>query len=74
MTYCIGTGQAEHLTTYKSFIDNYNDADPACTLRDKRSISSIIIITNHIATHWEISKQLEPTSVTTSAESCSADK
>eukprot|EP00957_Ditylum_brightwellii_P134403 10246565-Ditylum_brightwellii.AAC.1 len=58
----------------KSFFENYNDADLAQDVRDRKSTSSIAIITNKVVTHLKISKQPEPTGATASAELCSADK
>eukprot|EP00957_Ditylum_brightwellii_P171974 13093535-Ditylum_brightwellii.AAC.1 len=61
-----GNGQAEYLRQYKSFIIIYLDADLARALRDRRSTTSIALLTNGAATHWNISKQGEPTGATTS--------
>eukprot|EP00957_Ditylum_brightwellii_P196079 14939412-Ditylum_brightwellii.AAC.1 len=46
----------------------YSDADLARELRERRSTISIALFTNGVATHWDISKQGEPTGDTTSAE------
>eukprot|EP00957_Ditylum_brightwellii_P070597 5363846-Ditylum_brightwellii.AAC.1 len=46
----------------------YSDADLARELRERRSTTSITLLTNGVATHWDISKQGEPTGATTSAE------
>ena len=46
----------------------YSDADLARELRERRSTTSIALLTNGIATHWDISKQGELTGATTSAE------
>eukprot|EP00957_Ditylum_brightwellii_P095580 7280587-Ditylum_brightwellii.AAC.1 len=67
-------GQAEYLAMYKSFFENYDGVDLIHGLRDRRSISSIVITTNQVATHLEIFKQSEPTGATTSAELYSSDK
>eukprot|EP00957_Ditylum_brightwellii_P010690 809325-Ditylum_brightwellii.AAC.1 len=56
-----GGGKAEHLKQYKSFLDAYTDAVLARELRERRSTNSIALLTNGVATHWEISKQPEPT-------------
>eukprot|EP00957_Ditylum_brightwellii_P001352 105795-Ditylum_brightwellii.AAC.1 len=53
---------------YKPFFGNYYDTDLDWDLRDRRFTSSIIIATNKVATHYEISKQPEPTGATASAE------
>ena len=63
-----GNGKAEYLKQYKSFIDMYSDADLARELRERRSTTSIALLTNGVATHWNISKQSEPTGATSSAE------
>eukprot|EP00957_Ditylum_brightwellii_P018839 1415870-Ditylum_brightwellii.AAC.1 len=63
-----GNGKAEYLKQYKSFITIYSDADLARELRERRSSTSIALLTNGVATHWDISKQSEPTGATTSAE------
>eukprot|EP00957_Ditylum_brightwellii_P000606 47121-Ditylum_brightwellii.AAC.1 len=60
-----GAGQVEYLVKYKSFFENYDDANLAHNLRDLRSASSIIITTNQVATHWEIYEQSEPTDAIT---------
>eukprot|EP00957_Ditylum_brightwellii_P071100 5403965-Ditylum_brightwellii.AAC.1 len=52
-----GHGQAEYLKQYKSFINMYSNADLERELRERRSTASIILLTNGIATHWDISKQ-----------------
>eukprot|EP00957_Ditylum_brightwellii_P141027 10743952-Ditylum_brightwellii.AAC.1 len=59
---------------HKSFFENYDDADLAHNLRDRKSTFSIVITTNQVATHWKISKQPGPADTTTSAELCSGDK
>eukprot|EP00957_Ditylum_brightwellii_P107583 8207974-Ditylum_brightwellii.AAC.1 len=59
---------------YKSFFENCDDADLTHDLRDRRSTSSIVITTNQVATHWEISKQPELAGSTIIAELCSAEK
>eukprot|EP00957_Ditylum_brightwellii_P068431 5195705-Ditylum_brightwellii.AAC.1 len=69
-----GAGQVEYFTMYQSFFENYDNDNLAQDLRERRSISSIVITANQVAEHWEISKQPEPTGATTSAELCSADK
>eukprot|EP00957_Ditylum_brightwellii_P150505 11460540-Ditylum_brightwellii.AAC.1 len=46
----------------------YSDADLARELRERISITSIALLTNGVATHWDISKLGEPTGATTSAE------
>eukprot|EP00957_Ditylum_brightwellii_P190089 14471497-Ditylum_brightwellii.AAC.1 len=46
----------------------YSDADLARELRERRSTTSIDLLTNGVATHWDISKQGEPIGATTSAE------
>eukprot|EP00957_Ditylum_brightwellii_P138316 10541949-Ditylum_brightwellii.AAC.1 len=46
----------------------YSDADLARELRKRRSTTSIALLTNGIAIHWDISKQGEPTGATSSAE------
>eukprot|EP00957_Ditylum_brightwellii_P038655 2922201-Ditylum_brightwellii.AAC.1 len=46
----------------------YLDADLARELRERRSTTSIALLTNGAATYWDISKQGEPTGTTTSAE------
>eukprot|EP00957_Ditylum_brightwellii_P051880 3935042-Ditylum_brightwellii.AAC.1 len=63
-----GNGQAEYLKQYKSFITMYSDADLARELRERRSTTSISLLTNGVATHWDISNQGEPTDATVSAE------
>eukprot|EP00957_Ditylum_brightwellii_P034233 2595627-Ditylum_brightwellii.AAC.1 len=61
-------GKAEYLKHYKSFLEAYTDADLAQELQERRSTTSIALFTNGVATHWEISKQSEPTGATSSAE------
>eukprot|EP00957_Ditylum_brightwellii_P001678 130068-Ditylum_brightwellii.AAC.1 len=61
-------GRAECLKQHKSFITMYSDADLTRELRERRSTASIALLTNGFATHWDISKQGEPTGATTSAE------
>eukprot|EP00957_Ditylum_brightwellii_P104573 7968478-Ditylum_brightwellii.AAC.1 len=63
-----GNGQAEYLKQFKSFITMYSDSDLARYLRERRSTTSIALLTNSVATHWDISKQGEPTGATTSVE------
>eukprot|EP00957_Ditylum_brightwellii_P013471 1016712-Ditylum_brightwellii.AAC.1 len=46
----------------------YSDVDLARELRERRSTTSIALLTNGVATHWDIPKQGEPTGVTTSAK------
>eukprot|EP00957_Ditylum_brightwellii_P014581 1098599-Ditylum_brightwellii.AAC.1 len=46
----------------------YSDAELARGLREMRSTISIALLTNGVATHWDISKQGESTGATTSAE------
>eukprot|EP00957_Ditylum_brightwellii_P092981 7079541-Ditylum_brightwellii.AAC.1 len=46
----------------------YSDADLARELRERISTTSIALLTNGVAAHWDISKQGEPTGATTSAE------
>ena len=74
MTCHFGAGQVEYLTMNQSFFQIYDTANLAQDLRGRRSNSSIVITANQVATHWEISKQPEPTGATTSADLCSADK
>eukprot|EP00957_Ditylum_brightwellii_P203198 15333618-Ditylum_brightwellii.AAC.2 len=74
MTYHFGAGWTEYLTMYTYLLKNYDDADLAQDLKDKKSTSSIVITINQVAINWKISKQLEPTGVTTSGELCSAVK
>eukprot|EP00957_Ditylum_brightwellii_P095848 7302756-Ditylum_brightwellii.AAC.1 len=62
-----GNGQAEYLKKYKSFITMYSDADLAREVRERRSTTSIALLINGVATHWDISKQGEPTGATTNA-------
>eukprot|EP00957_Ditylum_brightwellii_P121453 9262660-Ditylum_brightwellii.AAC.1 len=45
-----------------------SDADLARVLRERRSTTSIALLTNSVATNWDISKQGEPTGATTGAE------
>eukprot|EP00957_Ditylum_brightwellii_P039825 3015395-Ditylum_brightwellii.AAC.1 len=61
-------GKAEFLKQYKPFITMYSDADLDRESRERRSTTSIALLTNGIANHWDISKQGEPTGVTTIAE------
>eukprot|EP00957_Ditylum_brightwellii_P209603 15362422-Ditylum_brightwellii.AAC.2 len=63
-----GNSQGEYLKHYKSFITMYSDEDLAREQREKRSITLIALLTSGVATHWDISKQGEPTSATTSTE------
>eukprot|EP00957_Ditylum_brightwellii_P000701 55328-Ditylum_brightwellii.AAC.1 len=63
-----GNGKAKYLKQYKSFITMYSDADLARALRERRSTTSIALLTNGVATRWDISKHGEPTGATTSAE------
>eukprot|EP00957_Ditylum_brightwellii_P089398 6806968-Ditylum_brightwellii.AAC.1 len=63
-----GGGKAEYLKQYKSFLEAYTDADLARELRERRSSPSIALLTNGVATHWEISKQSESIGATSSAE------
>eukprot|EP00957_Ditylum_brightwellii_P074054 5626981-Ditylum_brightwellii.AAC.1 len=63
-----GGGKADFLKQYKSFLETYTDADLARELRERRSTTSIALLTNGVVTHWEISKQAEPTGATSSAE------
>eukprot|EP00957_Ditylum_brightwellii_P056554 4287695-Ditylum_brightwellii.AAC.1 len=63
-----GSGQAEYLKQYKSFITMYSDADLARESRERRSTTSIVLLTYGVATHWDISKQGEPTGATTRKE------
>eukprot|EP00957_Ditylum_brightwellii_P172956 13168048-Ditylum_brightwellii.AAC.1 len=51
-----GNGQAEYLKQHKSFITMYKDANLARELRERRSPTSIALLTNGVATHWDISK------------------
>eukprot|EP00957_Ditylum_brightwellii_P081864 6227167-Ditylum_brightwellii.AAC.1 len=46
----------------------YSDADLARELRERRPTTSIALLTDGVATHWDISKQGEPTGATNSAE------
>eukprot|EP00957_Ditylum_brightwellii_P139127 10604894-Ditylum_brightwellii.AAC.1 len=46
----------------------YSDADLARELGERRSTTSISLLTNGVVTHWGISKQGEPTDTTTSTE------
>eukprot|EP00957_Ditylum_brightwellii_P064732 4912847-Ditylum_brightwellii.AAC.1 len=46
----------------------HSDTDIARELRERRLTTSIAIVTNGKATHWDISKQGKPTGATTSAE------
>eukprot|EP00957_Ditylum_brightwellii_P145607 11086589-Ditylum_brightwellii.AAC.1 len=50
-------GQGEYLKQFKSFITMYSDADLARDLRERRSTTSIALLINGVATHWDISKQ-----------------
>eukprot|EP00957_Ditylum_brightwellii_P056743 4300266-Ditylum_brightwellii.AAC.1 len=59
---------------YEYFFAKYDDADLAQDLRYRRSASFILIITNQVATHWEISKQHKLTGVASSSELCIAYK
>eukprot|EP00957_Ditylum_brightwellii_P049743 3772445-Ditylum_brightwellii.AAC.1 len=43
-------------------------ADLARELRERRSTTSLTPLTNRVTTHWDISKQSEPTGTTTSTE------
>eukprot|EP00957_Ditylum_brightwellii_P169397 12892996-Ditylum_brightwellii.AAC.1 len=52
----------------------YSDADLARELRERRSTISIALLTNDVATHWDISKHGKPTGATTSAESFALHK
>eukprot|EP00957_Ditylum_brightwellii_P009519 718464-Ditylum_brightwellii.AAC.1 len=61
-------GKAEYLKQYKSFLEAYTNADLARELRERRSTTSIALLTNGVATHWETSKQSEPTGATFSAK------
>eukprot|EP00957_Ditylum_brightwellii_P021793 1644388-Ditylum_brightwellii.AAC.1 len=63
-----GNGKAEFLKQYKSFITMYSDADLARYLRERRSTTSIALLTNGVTTHWDISKQGKPIGAITSAE------
>eukprot|EP00957_Ditylum_brightwellii_P056981 4318416-Ditylum_brightwellii.AAC.1 len=63
-----GNGRAEYLKQYKSFTTMYSDTDLARELRERRSTISFALLTNGLTTYWDISKQGEPTSATTSAE------
>eukprot|EP00957_Ditylum_brightwellii_P203879 15336637-Ditylum_brightwellii.AAC.1 len=46
----------------------YSDADLARELRERISTTYIALLTNGVATHWDILKQGEPTCAITSAE------
>eukprot|EP00957_Ditylum_brightwellii_P129487 9877141-Ditylum_brightwellii.AAC.1 len=46
----------------------YSDADLARELRERRSTTSIALLTNSVATYWDISKQGKPTGATTRPE------
>eukprot|EP00957_Ditylum_brightwellii_P131904 10058501-Ditylum_brightwellii.AAC.1 len=46
----------------------YSDADLSRELRERRSTTSISLLTNGVATYWDISKQSKPTGATNSAE------
>eukprot|EP00957_Ditylum_brightwellii_P197299 15031554-Ditylum_brightwellii.AAC.2 len=61
-------GQAEYLKQYKSFITMYSDADLARKLRERRSSTSLALLTNGVVTHWDISKEGELTGATASTE------
>eukprot|EP00957_Ditylum_brightwellii_P091181 6942117-Ditylum_brightwellii.AAC.1 len=63
-----GNGKAEYLKQYKSLITMYSDADLARELRELGSTKSTALLTNGISTHWDFSKQGEPTGATTSTE------
>eukprot|EP00957_Ditylum_brightwellii_P184837 14078061-Ditylum_brightwellii.AAC.1 len=63
-----GNGKTEFLKQYKSFITMYLDADLAIELRERRSTTSIALLTNGVATNWDISRQGEPTGATTSTK------
>eukprot|EP00957_Ditylum_brightwellii_P075584 5744924-Ditylum_brightwellii.AAC.1 len=63
-----GNGQAEYLKHYKSFITMYSDVDLPRELRERRSTTSIALLANGVATHWDISKQGKPTGAITIAE------
>eukprot|EP00957_Ditylum_brightwellii_P043264 3278555-Ditylum_brightwellii.AAC.1 len=63
-----GNGQVEYLKQYRSFITMYSVADLARELREMRSTTSIALLKNGVATHWDIFKQGETTGVTTSTE------
>eukprot|EP00957_Ditylum_brightwellii_P157286 11970136-Ditylum_brightwellii.AAC.1 len=63
-----GSGKAEYPKQYKPFIAMYSDADLARESRESISTTSIVFLTNGVATHWDISKQGKPTRATTSAE------
>eukprot|EP00957_Ditylum_brightwellii_P093333 7107357-Ditylum_brightwellii.AAC.1 len=60
--------QAEYLQQYKSFITIYSDVDLARELRERRSTTSIDLLTNGVATHLDIFNQGEPTGATTNVE------
>eukprot|EP00957_Ditylum_brightwellii_P015866 1195000-Ditylum_brightwellii.AAC.1 len=51
-----GSGKAEYLKQYKSFIAMYSDRDLSRELRERRSTTSIALLTNDVASYWDISK------------------
>eukprot|EP00957_Ditylum_brightwellii_P025032 1894175-Ditylum_brightwellii.AAC.1 len=44
----------------------YTDADLKRELRERQSTTSLALLTNGVATHWDISKQSEQTGAITS--------
>eukprot|EP00957_Ditylum_brightwellii_P014336 1078946-Ditylum_brightwellii.AAC.1 len=52
----------------------YSDTDLTRELKERRSTTSIALLTSGVPTHWDISKQDEPTGATTSAESFALHK
>eukprot|EP00957_Ditylum_brightwellii_P030892 2340920-Ditylum_brightwellii.AAC.2 len=60
-------GKVEYFKKYNFFIALYSDADLAREFRERRSTTSITLLTNGVATHWDISKQGKPIGATTSA-------
>eukprot|EP00957_Ditylum_brightwellii_P034170 2589335-Ditylum_brightwellii.AAC.1 len=63
-----GGGKAEYLKQYTSFLEAYTDADLAKRLWERRSTTSIALLTNGVTIHLEIFKQSKPTGATSSAE------
>eukprot|EP00957_Ditylum_brightwellii_P016377 1231248-Ditylum_brightwellii.AAC.1 len=58
----------------KFFFENYDDSDLDHDLQERRTTSFIFTTTKQVSTHWEISKQPEPTGATTNGDLCCVHK
>eukprot|EP00957_Ditylum_brightwellii_P033341 2525984-Ditylum_brightwellii.AAC.1 len=63
-----GHGAAEIHTAYNSFIKNHNDANLACNLMERCSVTSAVHLIDGVAYWWSVKKQVKPAANTTVSE------